>query len=154
MGFDSSLSAAFNYDFQNPYRTSLTISFRMDFSIAEFLDLSLSVSSANKSFSRYYKDGKYDMALMWEDFLNSFDFFSPAETSKRRNTGFNLSSYKVGVVHYMRDWNLYIDAQGSLTTQYSNKYEWVPTVTVYLQWNAIPELRTEGSWDSYNRQWE
>ncbi|MBR6084826.1 MAG: hypothetical protein IKP61_04335 [Spirochaetales bacterium] len=154
MGFDSSLSTAFNYDFQNPYRTSLTISFRMDFSIAEFLDLSMSVSSANKSFSRYYKDGKYDMALMWEDFLNSFDFFSPAETSKRRNTGFNLSSYKVGVVHYMRDWNLYIDAQGSLTTQYSNKYEWVPTVTVYLQWNAIPELRTEGSWDSYNRQWE
>ena len=153
MGFDSSLSAAFNYDFQNPYRTSLTINFKFNFSIAEFLDLSFSVSSANKSFSKYYKDGKYDMALMWEDFLNSFDFFSPRETSKRRNTGFNLSSYKISAVHYMRDWNLYIEAQGSLTANYSNKYEWVPTVTVYLLWNAIPELKTEGSWDSYNRKW-
>ena len=154
IGFDSSLTTAFNYDFQNPYRTSLTISFKLDFSIAEFLDLSFSVSSANKSFSKYYKDGKYDIALMWEDLLNSFDIFSPRETTKRRNTGFNLSSYKIGVVHYMRDWNLYIDAQGSLTTKYSNKYEWVPTVTVYLQWNAIPELKTEGSWDSYNREWK
>ena len=153
-GFDSSLTTAFNYDFQNPYRTSLTVSFKMDFSIAEFLDLSISVSSANKSFSRYYKDGRYDLSLMWEDFLNSFDFFSPAETSKRRNTGFNLSAYKISAVHYMRDWNLYIDAQGSLTTKYSDMYEWVPTVTVYLQWNAIPELKTEGSWDSYNRKWE
>ena len=154
IGFDSSLTTAFNYDFQNPYRTSLTISFNFNFAIAEFLDLSFSIGSANKSFSKYYKDGKYDMALMWEDLLNSFDFFSPAETTKRRNTGFNLSSYNITAVHYMRDWNLYIDAQGSLTTQYSGKYEWVPTVTVYLQWNAIPELKTEGSWDSYNRQWE
>ena len=154
VGFDSSLSMAFNYDFQNPYRTSLTINFTFDFSIAEFLDISFSVSSANKSFSKYYKDGKYDMNLMWEDLLNSFDFFSPAETTKRRNTGFNLSSYRISAVHYMRDWNLYIDAQGSLTTQYSGKYEWVPTVTVYLQWNAIPELKTEGSWDSKTREWE
>ena len=154
IGFDSSLSMAFNYDFQNPYRTSLTLNFKFDFSIAEFLDLSFSVSSANKSFSKYYKDGKYDMALMWEDLINSFDFFSPSETTKRRNTGFNLSSFRITAVHYMRDWNLYIDAQGSLTTQYSNKYEWVPTVTVYLQWNAIPELKTEGSWDSVNRKWE
>ena len=154
MGVDASLSGSFNYDFQNPYRTSLTLSFKLDFSIAEFLDLTFSVSSANKSFSKYYKDGKYDMALMWQDLINSFDFFSPSETTKRRNTGFNLSAYRIGVVHYMRDWNLYIDAQGSLTTKYSNKYEWVPTVTVYLQWNAIPELKTEGSWDSYNRKWE
>ena len=153
MGLDSSLGMAFNYDFQNPYRTSLTINFTLDFSIAEFLDISFSVSSANKSFSKYFKDGKYDMNLMWEDLVNSFDFFSPAETTKRRNTGFNLSSYRISAVHYMRDWNLYIDAQGSLTTQYSNKYEWVPTVTVYLQWNAIPELKTEGSWDSYTREW-
>ena len=154
VGFDSSLSSAFNYDFQNPYRTSLTINFKFNLSIAEFLDVSFSVSSANKSFSKYYKDGKYDLALMWEDLINSFDFFSPAETTKRRNTGFNLSSFRITAVHYMRDWNLYIDAQGSLTTQYSNKYEWVPTVTVYLQWNAIPELKTEGSWDSVNRTWD
>ena len=154
IGFNSSMGMVFNYDFQNPYRTSLTINFKLDFSIAEFLDVGLSVSSANKSFSKYYKDGKYDMAIMWEDLVNSFDFFSPSETTKRRNTGFNLSSFRITAVHYMRDWNLYIDAQGSLTTQYSNKYEWVPTVTVYLQWNAIPELKTEGSWDSYNRTWE
>ena len=152
IGFDSSLSMAFNYDFQNPYRTSLTVNFTFDFSVAEFLDLSFSVSSANKSFSKYYDfdTGTFNVAYMWEDLKKSFDFFGTG----RRNTGFNLSSFRIGAVHYMRDWNLYVDAQGSLTTQYSGKYEWVPTVTVYLKWNAIPELQTQGSWDSYNRKWE
>ena len=57
------------------------------------------------------------------------------------------------MVHYMRDWNLYIDAQGQLTTKYSGKYEWVPTVTVYIKWNAIPELKTQGYWDSNSNEW-
>ena len=152
VGFDSSLSLAFNYDFQNPYRTSLTVNFNLNFSIAEFLDLNFSVSSANKTFSKYFDfdSGTFDIGYMWDDLKKSFDFFGDG----RRNTGFNLSSFRIGAVHYMRDWNLYVDAQGSLTTQYSGKYEWVPTVTVYLQWNAIPELKTQGSWDSYNRTWE
>ena len=152
IGFDSSLTMAFNYDFQNPYRTSLTVNFTFNFSVAEFLDLSFSVSSANKSFSKYFDfdTDTFNIAYMWEDLKKSFDFFGTG----RRNTGFNLSSFKIGAVHYMRDWNLYVDAQGSLTTQYSGKYEWVPTVTVYLRWNAIPELKTQGSWDSYNRKWE
>ena len=79
---------------------------------------------------------------------------SASSANGRKSTGFNLSSFKVKVVHYMRDWNLYIDAQGSMTTQYSGKYEWVPTVTVYVKWNAIPELKTQGAWDASNREWK
>ena len=53
----------------------------------------------------------------------------------------------------MRDWDLHVDAQGSMSTKYSNKYEWVPTVTVYIKWNAIPELKTQGNWDSKSDEW-
>ena len=148
MDFQQSLTLAFNYDFQNPYRTSLTLNYSFTFKIAEFMDLKVSVNSANKSFSRYYDDGVFSMDSMFRDLWKSFDFFG----NGRRSTGFNLSSFGVTFVHYMRDWNLYVDAQGSLTTKY-NKYEWVPTVTVYIKWNAIPELKATGSWDSYSKEW-
>ncbi len=149
MDFLQSLTLAFNYDFQNPYRTSFTLNYSFTFKIAEFMDLKVSVNSANKSFSRYYVDDVFNIGNMFNDLWKSFDFFG----NGRRSTGFNLSSFSVTFVHYMRDWNLYIDAQGSLTTKYSNKYEWVPTITVYIKWNAIPELKATGSWDSYSKEW-
>ena len=149
IGFEQSLNMSFNYDFDNPYRTSFTIDFTMGFAIAEFLDLSVKVSSANKTFARYYQDGSFSFGSMWEDLWRSFDFFGEG----RKNTGFNLNSFKVSLVHYMRDWDLHVDAQGSMTTKYSSKYEWVPTVTVYIKWNAIPELKTQGNWDSKSDEW-
>lgn len=150
ISLQSGLDFSFTYDFQNPYRTYLTAGLSLSFRIAEFMDLSVSVNSANKSFSRYYgPDGTFSFSKMMEDLARSFDFFG----SGRNNTGFNLSSFKVQFVHYMRDWNLYIDAKGSLTTQYTGKYEWVPTVTVYVKWNAIPELRTQGAWDAKTKEW-
>ena len=149
IGLDSSLKMAFNYDFENPYRTSFTIDLTFGFAIAEFLDLAVGVSSANKTFARYYESGSFSFSSMIEDLFRSLDFFGDG----RRNTGFNMNSFRVQLVHYMRDWNLYVDAQGSLTTKYSNKYEWVPTVTVYIKWNAIPELTTQGYWDSKSDEW-
>lgn len=150
IALQSGLDFSFTYDFQNPYRTYFTAGLSLSFKIAEFMDLSVSVNSANKSFSRYYDtDGKFSFSKMMEDLARSFDFFG----NGRKNTGFNLSSFKVQFVHYMRDWNLYIDAKGSLTTQYTGIYEWVPSVTVYVKWNAIPELRTQGSWDAKTKEW-
>lgn len=142
---------SFKYDFTNPYQSVLTASLKFNFSIAEFLDLSLNVSSSNKSFYRYYNDsGLFVLEDMVKDLLKSFDFFGEG----RRSTAFNLSNFKVQAVHYMQDWNLYIDAEGKLTTQYSGKYEWVPQVTVYVKWNALPELKVESSWNSYEREWK
>ena len=149
IGFEQTLNMSFNYDFENPYRTSFTIDFTVGFAIAEFLDLSIGVSSANKTFARYYENGSFSFGAMWEDLWRSFDFFGEG----RKNTGFNLNSFKVSLVHYMRDWDLHVDAQGSMSTKYSNKYEWVPTVTVYIKWNAIPELKTQGNWDSKSDEW-
>ena len=150
IGFEQSLNMSFTYDFENPYRTSFTLDFTVGFAIAEFLDLSIGVSSANKTFARYYENGSFSFSSMWEDLWRSFDFFGDG----RKNTGFNLDSFRVSLVHYMRDWDLHVDAQGSMTTKYgSGKYEWVPTVTVYIKWNAIPELKTQGDWDSKSDEW-
>ena len=150
VAFESAVNFSFNYDFVNPFRTYMTAGLSLTFAVAEFLDLSLSVNSTNKSFSRYYQeDGSFSFSSMLQDLAKSFDFFGTGRTG----TGFNLSSFKFSMVHYMRDWNLYIDAQGSLTTQYTGKYEWVPSVTVYVKWNAIPELRTQGSWDAHTKEW-
>ena len=149
IGLQTSVNFSFQYDFENPYKSSFITSLSLNFAIAEFLDLAFSISSENKAFARYFENGEFSISKMWEDLKKSFDFFGTG----RRNTGFNLSGFKIQLVHYMRDWNLYIDAQGILTTQYTGKYEWVPNVTVYIKWNAIPELKTQGSWDSYNKEW-
>lgn len=146
----SNASLSFKYDFQNAYRSSLSASFSFSFSLAKFMDLSFSFTSSNKSFYKYFDAGIFDMNLMLDDLLRSFDFFGKG----RRNTGFNLSSFKVTLVHYMKDWNLYVDAEGKLTTQYSGKYEWVPQVSVYLKWVALPELKTEAKWNSKERKWQ
>ena len=148
-GFDSSLNLAFNYDFQNPYRTSFTISWAFDFAVAEFLDLSMAVSSANKSFVRYYDGDGFSFAKMWQDLLKSFDFFGDG----RHGTGFNLSSVSLKAVHHMRDWDLNIDVTGGLTTKYGQKYEWATAVTVFIKWTAIPELKQQSSWDSVRKEW-
>ena len=150
VAFESALSFSFNYDFQNPFRSYLTAGLSFSFAVAEFIDISLSIESSNKSFSRYYgTDGSFSFSKFFDDLAKSFDFFGTG----RRSTGFNLSAFKLQLVHYMRDWNLYIDAQGSLTTQYTGTYEWVPSVTVYVRWNAIPELRTQGTWDARTKEW-
>lgn len=147
---ESAVDFAFNYDFENPFKTYLTAGFSLAFSIAEFLDLGITVTSANKSFSRYYQeDGhKFSFKSMIEDLLRSFDFLGDG----RNNTGFNLSGFKLSMVHYMRDWNLYVDANASLVSK-GKPYEWVPSVTVYVKWNAIPELKAQGNWNAENKEW-
>ena len=150
IGLDSSLKFAFNYDFNNPYKTMFTVSWQFGFSIAEFLDLVLSVNSANKSFIRYYEGGDFSFALMMDDLLKSFDFFGDG----RRSTAFNLSSVSLRAVHHMRDWDLNIDVTGGLATKYSQKYEWATEVTVFIRWNAIPELKQQASWNSKEKEWK
>lgn len=149
IGFDSSLSLSFTYDFKNPYSASFTSNFKFGFVIAEFTDISFSVGSANKSFFKYYDDGgNFSVPKMLEDLSKSFDFFGTG----RRNTSFNLSSYSIELVHYMRDWTLTLQSVGKLSNA-NGRMMWIPEMTVCVQWIAIPELKTENTWKREGERW-
>ncbi len=144
IGVEFAVDFSFTYNFINPYSTAFSVSFNMGFEIAEFLSLNVSVNSSNKSFYRYFVDGKFSFNSMFEDLIKSFDFFG----NGRKTTGFNLSSYKIELIHYMRDWNACLSAEGRLSARSDGKLEWSPVYKFYIKWNAIPELKVEKTVDT------
>lgn len=144
IGLELSLNADFTYSFANPYATVLSFDFRMEFAVAQFLSFKLGVKSSNRSFYRYIVDGSFNFDSMLEDLIRSFDFFGDG----RKSTGFNMSSFNVELVHYMRDWDLCMSVEGSLKAQSSGKLAWSPVYKVYVKWNAIPELKVEKTVDT------
>ncbi len=144
IGVEFAVAFSFVYNFINPYSTAFSVSFNMGFEIAEFLSLNVSVNSSNKSFYRYFVDGKFNYDSMVEDLIKSFDFFG----NGRKSTGFNLSSYKIELIHYMRDWNACLSAEGKLSARNDGKLVWSPVYKFYIKWNAIPELKVEKTIDT------
>ncbi|MCQ2398755.1 MAG: hypothetical protein MJ052_05600, partial [Sphaerochaetaceae bacterium] len=148
IGFEGGFDASFTYDFNNKYGTTFMLNFSLAFAISKFLDIDVSVKTVNNSFYRYYDDGgKFSMSLLLQDLLRSFDFFG----NGRRQTGFNLDSINISAVHYMEDWKLVFSLKANTVLQ-NSKYIFKPEITVYMQWNAIPELKVENKLK--NGEWE
>ncbi len=143
IGAELSVDFAFVYNFINPYNTSFSVNLQLAFEIAEFLSLKISVNSSNKSFYRYFENDKFNFNSMIADLIKSFDFFG----NGRKSTGFNLSSYNIELIHYMRDWDACFSAEGKLSANKEGKLVWSPVYKFYVKWNAIPELKVEKTID-------
>jgi len=152
IGFEGSFESNFSYDFNNKYATSLSTGIKFSFAISKFLDLSLTVSSVNNGFYRYYDEqtDTFVFSRLWKDFLNSLDIFGDGI----RQTQFTLNSIKISLVHYMSDWNLYADFKAEMKSVSGGKKAWSPELTVYVQWNEIPELKIKNKLDGRTGEWE
>lgn len=145
LGIDSSLK----FFYQDRYASSFSITTSARLQIAEFLDITLAAKSTNTGFFHYYNDDEtFSYSLLWEDLLRSFDFSGDG----RYNTQFNLSELSIVMVHDLEDWSLNCKYSGSVVLS-NNQYSWVPTVSVYLTWNTIPELDVEETWTQDNSVW-
>ncbi len=144
IGLECSVNFSFVYNFINPYNTMFSVDFKLSFAIAEFLSFNISVNSGNKSFYRYYEEDSFRLNLMLQDLIKSFDFFG----NGRKNTGFNLNSYTIELVHYMRDWQACLSAEGKLSARSDGKMVWSPVYKFYVKWTAIPELKVEKTYDT------
>ncbi|WP_321301620.1 hypothetical protein [uncultured Sphaerochaeta sp.] len=145
LGIDSSLK----FFYQDRYASSFSIMASARLQIAEFLDITLAAKSTNNGFFQYYNaDDTFSYSLLWKDLLRSFDFSGDG----RYNTQFNLSELSIILVHDLEDWSLNCKYSGSVVLS-NNQYSWVPTVSVYLTWNTIPELDVEETWTQDNSVW-
>jgi len=128
---------SFHYSFTDATATNLQLTAGMRFSIAEFLDIKLSITSVNKGFSTYSNFGD-----MMQDLLRSFDFFGTG----RYRTQFNMDSVSLELVHHMDDWDLHCKYTGSVVLS-NMEWFWKPVFTVFLQWKAIPEIKVDRRFD-------
>ncbi len=136
--FEAGVSSSWYLDLTDYYDNSLDFNFSLNFGIAEFLDLTFSSISKNTATYAYFQN---PTTGFFEDLLMSFNFF---DTDQRLASNFNLDSLQVGIVHYMKDWDLHADIIGEIGyNDDDNAWEWQPEATIYLQWKAIPELDFE-----------
>jgi len=131
------LITSFYYSFQDPSATNLRLTAGMHFTIAEFLDLKLSLTSVNKGFSTYSS-----FSDVLDDLLMSFDFFG----NGRYSTQFNMESVSLELTHYMDDWDLHCKYTGSVVLS-NMEWLWKPVFTVFLQWKSIPEIKVDKRFD-------
>lgn len=148
IGLEGSLNTKFTYVFENPFSSSLDATATFNFSIAKFIDIGMSLTSGNNSFYKYYNSSnKFSFKSFMKDLLKSVDIFN---SRYLKQSSFVIKDFKFSLVHYMTDWNLYLDAAAGLTVE-NSKYVWNPKVTVMVKWNPVPELKVENSWNSLTK---
>jgi len=144
----SSLNATLQFNLIRYNESLFQFSWDTKFSIAEFVDLKLSIDSANNSIYRYipaYSEaiGKEPLNL-FDDLLKSFNFF---RTDDRIASNFNLQSISFSLIHYMHDWQLNMQYSGKPRLNDDNLYKWRSEFSIFVQWNPIPEIRKEATYD-------
>ncbi len=91
------------------------------------------------------QDGLYGVLA---DVLRSFNFFNSTD---RINSGFKIQTISVKAVQHFPDWDLSVQYQGSpqlitytdsLTGVQRQSYQWSPTFSIQVQWNAVSEVKS------------
>ncbi len=149
VNFSSDISSAWTMNMLKPTDTIFTFNLGFSLSIAEFLDLNFKSQSVNRSFYRYIpasadKIGLSDTINPFTDLLNSFNFFNRDD---RTASNFNLQLLEIEAVHHLGDWDLHVSYDGKpeiyTNDDSSKEYRWDSTLSIYLNWNPIPEIKKE-----------
>jgi lipopolysaccharide assembly outer membrane protein LptD (OstA) len=124
---------SYRHHFFDNFQSLFSFKFSTFFSIAEFLDLNIGLTTVNSSLHQYdnFKE-------MFKDLLNSFDFFGDG----RKRSQFTMESVEIGLIHYMADWTLHCKYQASVVLS-DLRWQWQPVFTIYLQWKAFEQIKVE-----------
>ncbi len=134
----------------------LDFSVNLNLSVYKFLDFTFSSYSSNSKTYRYIPGWAASVGETgldpsqtnpFLDLLNSFDFFTADSVKHRTETGFKIGTLSVKGVQHLHDWDLVFQYQGSpqlLADPVSGKlrYTWSPAFSIQVQWNAVPELKS------------
>lgn len=149
--FSLLLDSKLHFDVLDISKSYFNISLSLNTSIAEFMDMKLSVSSENTRLERYFvkKTNEFMILEMFDDLLRSFDFFDLMQKNSRNNTAFVLKSISLEFVHYMSDWNLkakFSTELGKFPYNKGSKYTLVPSLSISLSWKTLPDIKDEENW--------
>ena len=144
---DASVQTSWNMNLQQPSINELDLTFNLNFSIYQFLDLTFSSVSYNNQTYLYFPGWAAQAGRPWvnplTDLLQSINFFNIQD---RYNSNFKLRSLSVKLVHHLRDWDISLEYSGSpqLRTLASGRQaiEWTPTYSLQIKWLAVPLMQS------------
>ena len=131
-----------------------TLNYALIYKLHRFLDLQVSEGVTNKAAFRYFPflansfgDGVVSQVNPLADIFDSLSFWNQAALHR---TNFKMTNLTVALVHYLDDWQIKLGYTGSpqlVTTGSVSQYQWIGTLNLLVQWNPIPELKTQLQWD-------
>ena len=155
---DLSVKTHWYMNLQNNLDNLFDFTLTFDVSIYKFLDISFSSYSNNSrtylyfpEMARYYGQAPLNPLT---DLINSFNFFNP---TARINSSFKIRTITAKVVQHFGDWDLMFQYQGSpqlitttnpVTFVQTTQYTWSPIFAIQVQWNAVPEIKSNIHGDS------
>jgi len=142
------LNASWPINLQQYSDMPFTLNYSLIYKLARFLDLQVSEGVTNKAAFRYFPflvnsfgDGVVSKVNPFTDLWNSLSFW---DNGALHRTNFKMTNLSIAAVHYLDDWLIKLDYTGSpqLNTA-GTQYSWISTLTLLVQWNPIPELKTQ-----------
>ncbi len=147
--FNSLLNSGWSMNILKPTDTVFNFNLSFNFVIEEFLDLTFKSQSVNRAFYRYIPSAADKIGISqtenpFTDLLKSFNFFN---TQDRIDSNFNLNLLEIDAVHHLGDWDLNLSYKGQpeiFTKEDTTKeYRWTASLSIFVEWNPIPEIRKE-----------
>lgn len=144
-----SFNSSLNFNLIRVTDSSFSFSPKLTFKIHEFLDISFSAVSRNDVIARYFQDSLNLPIVIpgekniFKDLISSFYFW---DERSRLQSGFKLKSLSLDLTHYLKDWLMKFSysVKPVLRTDAARKYyELVPTVTFFVQWNPIGDIKVQ-----------
>ncbi len=149
--FSSDITSSLSMNLLKPTDTAFTFNLSWTLFIAEFLDVTFSSRSVNRAFYRYIPEFSTALGLAETinpllDLVKSFNFFNKSD---RIASNFNLDSLELAAVHHLGDWDLNVEYSGKpeivTTADLRKEYQWSSSLSIYLSWKPIPEIKKEVS---------
>ena len=132
-------------NFQNYVDNLFDFSPSLTLTVYKNLDFTFS-STSNNTRTYLYIPGwsPFPWVNPLTDLLQSFNF---ANNNDRRRSGFKIQTFSLKIVQHFPDWDVSVQYQGSpqlitITTPFSQQYQWSPTFSIQVQWNAVSEVKS------------
>lgn len=144
---ESNMNTSWNMNLRRFTENSLDFTFKVDLFIYKFLEFSFSSVHTNNLTHRYFPAFTRELDIPWmnpiTDLLRSFNFWN---IDDRYSSAFKLKNIALKAIHHLHDWDLSFIYEGKpiLFTDLSGdlKYRWESTFSIFLQWIAIPEMKS------------
>lgn len=144
--FGLNLQTGWNISLLQYTNSSLTFGLKFSLDIHQFLKLEFGIQSENTEMYRYFKKPTDELGVPTRNFLGdllkSMNIFNIED---RIESPFNAKTVSLALVHRLRDWDLNIDYSGNPALETDEEgvqsYTWDWSVSVYVQWNPIPEIK-------------
>ena len=145
--YKTDINIGYNMDLQKFTDNALTASFGFEANIYRLFNISFKTTSENNNTYRYSKSMSDKVG---EEHINPFTdlwkSFSFWDKDKRYESAFKLKSLETKLVHHLGDWDLSYTYKGYPELDSSGstpEWDWKSEFCILVQWNPIPELKTQ-----------